>query len=58
MAMYNFTNVPKHMCNTTGGGRNIKHQLLIEGGVKALLFLTGFTCSPRNTLNPTVEALS
>jgi hypothetical protein len=36
MAMYNFTNVPKHMCNTTGDGRNIKHQLLIEGGVKAL----------------------
>jgi hypothetical protein len=26
-----------------GDGRNRKHQLLIEGRVKALLFLTGFT---------------
>jgi hypothetical protein len=26
-----------------GNGGNRKHQLLIEGGVKALLFLTGFT---------------
>jgi len=30
-------------------GRNRKHQLLIEGGVKALPFLTGFTLScPRD----------
>jgi hypothetical protein len=27
----------------TGDGENRKHQLLIEGGVKALPFLTGFT---------------
>jgi hypothetical protein len=26
-----------------GNGRNRKHRLLIEGGVKALPFLTGFT---------------
>jgi hypothetical protein len=31
------------MCNTTEDGGNRKHQLLIEGRVKALPFQTGFT---------------
>ena len=36
-----------------GDGRNRKHQFLIEGGVKALPFLTGFTWASSAAASPT-----
>jgi hypothetical protein len=48
-----FTPLESHS-TYAGDGGNGKYQLVIEGGVKALLFLTGFTkkLSLRNSKNP------
>jgi len=45
---------PRHLWR----GCKRKSSFIIEGGVKAPSFLTGFTSSPRNTLNPTAEAFA
>jgi hypothetical protein len=40
-----------------GDGGNRKHQLLIEGGVKALPFLTGFAFPSNDKIEPNVRGI-